>query len=185
MLCSCRKIRPCPSTNPGCVSTNPKSSSFAFPWRIPENSTDNAVQVLRISVCVCVCAHCRHFDWISKVALNDTCLVEHHLLTLFCLFSLSVLDVKLYLFRIFCRNCKKQSWKHRKMRKFRLWKIHQMVTRLSSNISLGTNWWYWKWGIKKGRGIDIMNQFWLFSFLFLHEFGRMPWTKKVDGKCYK
>ncbi|CAN0908440.1 Thylakoid lumenal 17.9 kDa protein, chloroplastic [Linum grandiflorum] len=29
------RIRPCPSTNPGCVSTNPKSSSFAFPWRIP------------------------------------------------------------------------------------------------------------------------------------------------------
>nr|TKR68834.1 hypothetical protein D5086_0000307740 [Populus alba] len=31
------KTRPCPSTNPGCVSTNPQSSSFAFPWRIPGN----------------------------------------------------------------------------------------------------------------------------------------------------
>ncbi|CAI0388762.1 unnamed protein product [Linum tenue] len=30
------KIRPCPSTNPGCVSTNPKSSSFSFPWTIPD-----------------------------------------------------------------------------------------------------------------------------------------------------
>ncbi|XWS51427.1 hypothetical protein CRYUN_Cryun12cG0175400 [Craigia yunnanensis] len=28
------KIMPCPSTNPGCVSTNAKSSSFAFPWII-------------------------------------------------------------------------------------------------------------------------------------------------------
>ncbi|KAL3575465.1 hypothetical protein D5086_023566 [Populus alba] len=37
MICSCRKTRPCPSTNPGCVSTNPQSSSFAFPWRIPGN----------------------------------------------------------------------------------------------------------------------------------------------------
>jgi hypothetical protein len=42
---SCRKIRPCPSINPGCVSTNPKSSSFNFPWTIPENSVDNAIQV--------------------------------------------------------------------------------------------------------------------------------------------
>eukprot|EP00262_Sarcandra_glabra_P006521 TRINITY_DN18856_c0_g1_i1.p1 TRINITY_DN18856_c0_g1~~TRINITY_DN18856_c0_g1_i1.p1 ORF type:complete len:229 (-),score=33.55 TRINITY_DN18856_c0_g1_i1:437-1123(-) len=41
------KIRPCPSTNPGCVSTNPKSSSFAFPWVIPENALDNAVQKLQ------------------------------------------------------------------------------------------------------------------------------------------
>lgn len=41
----CRKIRPCPSSNPGCVSTNAKSSSFAFPWMIPDNSTQNAVQV--------------------------------------------------------------------------------------------------------------------------------------------
>lgn len=48
MSCFCRKIRPCPSTNPGCVSTNPKSSSFAFPWTIPENSSDNAIQVLKI-----------------------------------------------------------------------------------------------------------------------------------------
>ncbi|KAF5460069.1 hypothetical protein F2P56_019966, partial [Juglans regia] len=44
------KIRPCPSTNPGCVSTNPKSSSFAFPWRIPENSTNNAVQKLQEAI---------------------------------------------------------------------------------------------------------------------------------------
>ncbi|XP_019243089.1 PREDICTED: thylakoid lumenal 17.9 kDa protein, chloroplastic isoform X2 [Nicotiana attenuata] len=37
------KIRPCPSVNPGCVSTNPQSSSSAFPWMIPQNSTGNAI----------------------------------------------------------------------------------------------------------------------------------------------
>lgn len=45
-LLFCRKIRPCPSMNPGCISTNPKSSSFAFPWRIPDTSGDDAAQVL-------------------------------------------------------------------------------------------------------------------------------------------
>ncbi|KAK4256939.1 hypothetical protein QN277_006596 [Acacia crassicarpa] len=40
------KILPCPSVNPGCLSTNPKSSSFAFPWMIPENSSDDAIQKL-------------------------------------------------------------------------------------------------------------------------------------------
>ncbi|CAJ2641235.1 unnamed protein product [Trifolium pratense] len=44
------KIRPCPSINPGCVSTNPKSSSFNFPWTIPENSLDNAIQKLREAI---------------------------------------------------------------------------------------------------------------------------------------
>ncbi|XP_077227689.1 thylakoid lumenal 17.9 kDa protein, chloroplast [Tasmannia lanceolata] len=44
------KIRSCPSTNPGCVSTNPKSSSFGFPWMIPENDTENAVQKLRDAI---------------------------------------------------------------------------------------------------------------------------------------
>ncbi|XVE56568.1 hypothetical protein DITRI_Ditri04bG0021800 [Diplodiscus trichospermus] len=44
------KIRPCPSTNPGCVSTNAKSSSFAFPWIIPENSTENGVQELQEAI---------------------------------------------------------------------------------------------------------------------------------------
>ncbi|XP_042500127.1 thylakoid lumenal 17.9 kDa protein, chloroplastic [Macadamia integrifolia] len=44
------KIRPCPSTNPGCISTNPKSSSFAFPWVIPDNSLDNAVQKLQEAI---------------------------------------------------------------------------------------------------------------------------------------
>lgn len=44
------KIRPCPSANPGCVSTNPKSSSFAFPWMIPENSSENAVQKLKDAI---------------------------------------------------------------------------------------------------------------------------------------
>ncbi|KAK1270441.1 hypothetical protein QJS04_geneDACA012583 [Acorus gramineus] len=44
------KIRPCPSTNPGCVSTNPKSSSFAFPWVVPENASDDAVQRLRDAI---------------------------------------------------------------------------------------------------------------------------------------
>ncbi|KAJ4960799.1 hypothetical protein NE237_020709 [Protea cynaroides] len=44
------KIRPCPSMNPGCISTNPKSSSFAFPWVIPDNSLDNAVQKLQEAI---------------------------------------------------------------------------------------------------------------------------------------
>lgn len=44
------KIRPCPSTNPGCVSTNPQSSSFSFPWRIPENDTENAIQKLEEAI---------------------------------------------------------------------------------------------------------------------------------------
>ncbi|XP_020111300.1 thylakoid lumenal 17.9 kDa protein, chloroplastic [Ananas comosus] len=44
------KIRPCPSINPGCVSTNPKSSSFASPLLIPEKSADNAIQKLRDAV---------------------------------------------------------------------------------------------------------------------------------------
>ncbi|KAI3512805.1 hypothetical protein L1887_20124 [Cichorium endivia] len=44
------KIRPCPSNNPGCVSSNPKSSSFAFPWRIPDNSLANAIQQLQQSI---------------------------------------------------------------------------------------------------------------------------------------
>ncbi|XWS60259.1 hypothetical protein CRYUN_Cryun07bG0021000 [Craigia yunnanensis] len=44
------RIRPCPSTNPGCVSTNAKSSSFSFPWIIPENSTENAVQELQEAI---------------------------------------------------------------------------------------------------------------------------------------
>ncbi|GMH28029.1 hypothetical protein Nepgr_029872 [Nepenthes gracilis] len=44
------KIRPCPSFNPGCVSSNPKSSSFAFPWQIPANSTENAIQKLQEAI---------------------------------------------------------------------------------------------------------------------------------------
>ncbi|XP_073013507.1 thylakoid lumenal 17.9 kDa protein, chloroplastic isoform X1 [Typha latifolia] len=44
------KIRPCPSTNPGCVSTNPRSSSFASPWIIPETSAENAIQNLRDAI---------------------------------------------------------------------------------------------------------------------------------------
>ncbi|XP_057424059.1 thylakoid lumenal 17.9 kDa protein, chloroplastic [Lotus japonicus] len=44
------KIRTCPSINPGCISSNPKSSSFAFPWLIPENSLDNPIQKLREAI---------------------------------------------------------------------------------------------------------------------------------------
>ncbi|KAK9926631.1 hypothetical protein M0R45_023847 [Rubus argutus] len=44
------KIRPCPSINPGCISTNPKSSSFAFPLTIPENSSDNVIQKLQEAI---------------------------------------------------------------------------------------------------------------------------------------
>ncbi|KAL8464239.1 hypothetical protein ACS0TY_033954 [Phlomoides rotata] len=42
------KIRPCPSINPGCVSSNPMSSSFAFPWRIVGySSNSSAMQKLQ------------------------------------------------------------------------------------------------------------------------------------------
>ncbi|KAK3163630.1 hypothetical protein QOZ80_1AG0006160 [Eleusine coracana subsp. coracana] len=47
------KIRPCPSTNPGCVSTNPmgSSSSFASPLLIPESSAgDKAIISLRQAI---------------------------------------------------------------------------------------------------------------------------------------
>ncbi|MED6172689.1 hypothetical protein PIB30_052319 [Stylosanthes scabra] len=44
------KIRACPSFNPGCISTNAKSSSFALPWSIPENSSDNAIEKLREAI---------------------------------------------------------------------------------------------------------------------------------------
>ncbi|XP_078170507.1 thylakoid lumenal 17.9 kDa protein, chloroplast [Carex rostrata] len=44
------KIRPCPSTNPGCISTNPKSSFFASPWIIPENATQDAIQRLKDAI---------------------------------------------------------------------------------------------------------------------------------------
>ncbi|RWW61575.1 hypothetical protein BHE74_00031361 [Ensete ventricosum] len=44
------KIRACPSINPGCVSTNPKSSSFAFPWMIPDNFSGDVIQSLRDAI---------------------------------------------------------------------------------------------------------------------------------------
>ncbi|XAR50341.1 hypothetical protein NMG60_11004635 [Bertholletia excelsa] len=44
------KIRPCPSINPGCVSTNPQSSSFAFPVTIPESGLENAIQKLQEAI---------------------------------------------------------------------------------------------------------------------------------------
>ncbi|MCL7039848.1 hypothetical protein MKW94_018361 [Papaver nudicaule] len=44
------KIRPCPSINPSCISTNPKSSSFAFPWVISKNAVENAVQKLQEAI---------------------------------------------------------------------------------------------------------------------------------------
>ncbi|EFH52741.1 predicted protein [Arabidopsis lyrata subsp. lyrata] len=37
------KIRPCPSTNPGCVSTNPTSSSFSFPLTIRETDAQDPI----------------------------------------------------------------------------------------------------------------------------------------------
>ncbi|KAG2596311.1 hypothetical protein PVAP13_5KG156200 [Panicum virgatum] len=52
-LVPCVKIRPCPSTNPGCVSTNPmgSSGSFASPLLIPESSAgDKAVASLRQAI---------------------------------------------------------------------------------------------------------------------------------------
>ncbi|KAH9626331.1 hypothetical protein KSS87_000563, partial [Heliosperma pusillum] len=44
------KIRACPSVNPSCVSTNPKSSSFDFPWQIPVDATETAVQKLQEAI---------------------------------------------------------------------------------------------------------------------------------------
>ncbi|KAG6466454.1 thylakoid lumenal 17.9 kDa protein, chloroplastic-like [Zingiber officinale] len=44
------KIRPCPSTNPGCVSTNPNSSSFVFPWMLPEDYSANVIQSLKDAI---------------------------------------------------------------------------------------------------------------------------------------
>ncbi|KAL3839102.1 hypothetical protein ACJIZ3_023693 [Penstemon smallii] len=45
------KIRACPSINPGCVSTNPKSSNFAFPLSILGNSSDSvAIQQLQDAI---------------------------------------------------------------------------------------------------------------------------------------
>ncbi|XP_074317202.1 thylakoid lumenal 17.9 kDa protein, chloroplastic [Silene latifolia] len=44
------KIRACPSVNPSCVSTNPKSSSFDFPWQIPVDATHTAVQKLQEAI---------------------------------------------------------------------------------------------------------------------------------------
>ncbi|KAI3878901.1 hypothetical protein MKX03_024473 [Papaver bracteatum] len=44
------KIRPCPSINPSCISSNPKSSSFAFPWVISKNEIENAVQKLQEAI---------------------------------------------------------------------------------------------------------------------------------------
>ncbi|KAG2242405.1 hypothetical protein Bca4012_023175 [Brassica carinata] len=44
------KIRPCPSTNPGCVSTNPTSSSFTFPLTIPETDTQDPIQKLKEAI---------------------------------------------------------------------------------------------------------------------------------------
>ncbi|KAF5791804.1 putative thylakoid lumenal 17.9kDa protein [Helianthus annuus] len=38
------RVRPCPSNNPGCVSSNLKSWSFAFPWRVLDKSLGNALQ---------------------------------------------------------------------------------------------------------------------------------------------
>ncbi|XP_030531120.1 thylakoid lumenal 17.9 kDa protein, chloroplastic [Rhodamnia argentea] len=44
------KIRPCPSVNPGCISSNPKSSSFAFPWRIPDSSSGDPLLKLKQAI---------------------------------------------------------------------------------------------------------------------------------------
>lgn len=44
------KIRPCPSMNPSCVSTNPMSSLFAFPWVISGNGSENAAERLREAI---------------------------------------------------------------------------------------------------------------------------------------
>ncbi|KAF3795469.1 Thylakoid lumenal 17-protein [Nymphaea thermarum] len=45
-----RWIRPCPSMNPGCISTNPKSSSFAFPWIIAQTDAGSALQKIEDAI---------------------------------------------------------------------------------------------------------------------------------------
>ncbi|KAL7139610.1 hypothetical protein ABFS83_09G064200 [Erythranthe nasuta] len=42
------KIRPCPSINPSCVSSNPKSSNFAFPWSILGGSSSNTAAIKQL-----------------------------------------------------------------------------------------------------------------------------------------
>ncbi|MFS7888982.1 putative thylakoid lumenal 17.9kDa protein [Helianthus anomalus] len=44
------RVRPCPSNNPGCVSSNLKSWSFASPWRVFDKSLCNALQQLQEAV---------------------------------------------------------------------------------------------------------------------------------------
>ncbi|CAN6464706.1 unnamed protein product [Victoria cruziana] len=44
------KIRPCPSANPGCISTNPKSSSFSFPWIIPQTDVEASLQKIEDAI---------------------------------------------------------------------------------------------------------------------------------------
>ncbi|KAF9619339.1 hypothetical protein IFM89_006526 [Coptis chinensis] len=51
------KIRPCPSTNPGCITTNPKSSSFTFPLTIPDNISKNAIQASSRTIFVFSCQY--------------------------------------------------------------------------------------------------------------------------------
>lgn len=77
-----RKIRPCPSINPGCISTNPKSSSFAFPLTIPENSSDNVIQVGRLGTYAELLTKPCTLSW------SETCLT----MTL-CIFRLSSLEL--------------------------------------------------------------------------------------------
>lgn len=99
-----RKIRPCPSINPGCISTNPQSSALAFPWTIPENSVDDAIQVGSIS------------SYMGKLFKLES--VEYDV----CMHCDS-----------YCRNCRMQSLEHRRMPRFRLWKILHMVITLKKS----------------------------------------------------
>lgn len=156
----CRKIRPCPSINPGCVSTNPKSSSFSFPWSIPENSSKNAIQVMEIYMY-------SHFNFEINFSLwnsNYTPIISFythimHRITctnsyndstyglMWVLKDMFLVNLEsplqfpsvrewlgcILLLFLCCRNWKRQFWVHRRMQRFRLWKIPQMVNDTAIN----------------------------------------------------
>lgn len=43
-------IRPCPSTNPTCISTTSRSASFALPWIIPQDYSDNVIKKIEDAI---------------------------------------------------------------------------------------------------------------------------------------
>eukprot|EP01018_Ginkgo_biloba_P003761 Gb_17184 [translate_table: standard] len=44
------RIRACPSTNPSCISTTSRSASFAMPWRIPQDYSDDVLKKIESAI---------------------------------------------------------------------------------------------------------------------------------------